>query len=107
MLSIFAFFTGLYLFLVFTDYKYQKYFPLSGIQECIPRSQWLQLLDQDEHYINFEEYRNFIEVQIVSMLVFTFLFVLGLLLVTYKIRNLPEEFTMIRELSIIIIIIIS
>lgn len=41
------------------------------------------------------------------MLTYTFLFVVGFLIVSYKIRNLPEEFTMIRELAMIIIIIIS
>ena len=41
-----------------------------------------------------------------SMMGYTLLIVIGLLIVTYRIRNLPEEFSIIRELVIIIIIVI-
>lgn len=33
---IFGLYIGVWAFLVLTDYNYHQYFPMSGIQECIP-----------------------------------------------------------------------
>ena len=101
---IFLLFIGAYIFLVLTHFRYQEFFPLSGIQECIPPEQWQALIVGKKSVK--DDYREFLDVQIASMLTFTFIIVTGLLIVTYRIRNLPEEFSITRELATIMIIII-
>ena len=40
------------------------------------------------------------------MIAYTFIIVVGLLIVSYRIKNLPEEFSITRELAMIMIIVI-
>ena len=53
-----------------------------------------------------EEFKELIYIQIASMIAYTLLIVMGLLIVTYRIKNLPDEFSITRELAVIMIIVI-